>query len=202
MTCIVGLKCPRRNKVIIAGDSAGSGQGTKTTRSDSKVFANRDFVFGGTTSFRMLQLLRYGFQPPHCDFVGRNFSMRAVSTEEVDIAHFMCTRFVDALRYCFKEGGFGDDKSGGLFLVGFQDQLFVIGDDYQVGEPLDSFASVGVGAQHALGALHALCVGNDWDGVDVATRALAAASHFMPTSVSPPFRWVVCGSSEITVVEH
>lgn len=144
MTCIVGLV--EKGEVHIGGDSAGVAGYDLAVRADRKVFRNGDFVMGFTTSFRMGQLLACAFTPPkrHLD---------------QDVYKFMVTDFVDAVRDCFKRGGFAEREreaeSGGTFLVGYAGRLFEIGSDYQVGENTEPYSACGCGGQVAMGALHA-----------------------------------------------
>lgn len=57
-TCIAGIA--DESGVYLIGDSAGSNARFQTTiRNDVKVFKNGPMILGGTTSFRMLQLLRF-----------------------------------------------------------------------------------------------------------------------------------------------
>ncbi len=148
MTCIAGL-VDEDNKIYIAGDSAAVGNLSLTIRKDRKVFRNGDFLIGFTTSFRMGQLLQHTFKPPECPSWD----------EEHTIERYMATTFVDAVRDCFKAGGFAqknsEQESGGMFLVGFQGRLFCIFSDYQVGEALDGYDAIGCGSDIALGVLYA-----------------------------------------------
>lgn len=147
MTCIVGLV--EDGKVSLGGDSAGTAGWSLTLRKDAKVFRNGAFLIGGTSSFRMLQLLRYAFVPPALP------SFDAENTLE----KYMATTFVDALRDCFKTGGFAqrssEQESGGQFLIGVRGRLFHLDTDYQVGESLANYDACGCGADAALGALFA-----------------------------------------------
>jgi ATP-dependent protease HslVU (ClpYQ) peptidase subunit len=144
MTCIVGLV--DEGKVYIGGDSAAVSGLSLTIRKDKKVFRNGDFLIGGTTSFRMLQLLHYAFVPPAYD-------------ASTDLEKYMATAFVDALRECLKAGGYAtkekEQESGGVFLVGFQGHLFCIYSDYQVQEALSGYDACGSGDDVALGVLYA-----------------------------------------------
>ena len=145
MTCIVGMI--EKNKVYIGGDSAGVSGLNVTVRKDTKVFKVGKFIIGCTSSFRMIQLLRFSFHPPK-------------KHEDTDLYQYMCTDFVNALLSCFKDGGFAEINSsvenGGTFLVGVDGRLFTIGDDFQVGESADGFDSVGCGSSFSKGALHIL----------------------------------------------
>ena len=146
MTCIVGYVDRENSKVYMGADSAAICDCSKTIRKDVKLFRNGDFIIGCTKSYRMIQLLQYSFKPPEI---------------KKEIHEYMCTDFVNAIRECFKDGGFmektqQDSESGGLFLVGYKDRLFKIEDDFQVGERVDRFDAIGSGGDFALGALYVL----------------------------------------------
>lgn len=173
MTCIVGLV--DNGSVYIGGDSAGVSGLSISIRADEKVFTNGQFIMGFTTSFRMGQLLRYKFDPPQ-------------QTGKQGDMEYMVTSFIDAVRECFKENGFGDKEAtkGGTFLVGYKGGLYTINSDYQVGIPADDYDAVGCGSDLALGALHAT------KGMLPTKRiktALEAASAFS-AGVAPPFHIV------------
>ncbi|MEU7403823.1 hypothetical protein [Streptomyces sp. NPDC044948] len=176
MTAIVGLV--HEGTVFIGGDSAGvSGYGL-TVRADQKVFATGPYVMGFTTSFRMGQLLRYAFEAP------------APETEQLE--KFMTTAFVDGVRETLKAGGWlkkdSEQEEGGTFLVGVAGRLFVVDDDFQVGEAADEYAAVGCGDELALGALYATAkLGMD-PGPRL-TTALLAAERFS-AGVRGPFTLV------------
>ena len=157
MTCIVGVV--ESGAVHIGGDSAGVSGWDLTVRSDPKVFILGSFLIGFTTSFRMGQLLRFGFAPPE-------------RPEDMPIDRYMATLFVDAVRACLKDGGLAKVENGveagGEFLVGHRGRLFYIGSDFQVGEYASGYIAVGVGDGIAHGALHAT------QGMDPKARVLAA----------------------------
>lgn len=144
MTCIVGYVDKDNKKVIIGADSAGVAGIDITVRKDEKVFKVGDFVIGCTSSFRMIQLLRFSFNPPD---VG-----------EKDVYEYMCSDFINAVRKCFKTGGYlqkyddGDEK-GGTFLVAYKDRLFKIDNDFQVGESYQEYDTCGCGSDYALGSI-------------------------------------------------
>jgi ATP-dependent protease HslVU (ClpYQ) peptidase subunit len=142
MTCIVGLV--EDGNVHIGGDSAGVAGLSVTVRADRKVFKNGDMIFGFTSSFRMGQLLRYSLIVPK-------------RHPETDIDAFMHTTFIDAIRDCLKIGGFSrkenNEETGGCFLVGYAGRLFRIDVDFQIGESVEGYDSVGCGEDLALGSL-------------------------------------------------
>jgi len=143
MTCIVGIA--QSGNVYIGGDSAAVGEGhSLVVRADRKVFRNGNFVMGFTSSFRMGQLLAFGFSPP----APRN---------GMDTMEYMVTDFIDAARVRMKVGGYARTKDsadeGGTFLVGYKGRLFHIACDFQVGESTHGFDACGAGDQLALGSL-------------------------------------------------
>ncbi len=144
MTCIVGL-VDGDGTIYMGGDSAGVGGYALTVVKAPKVFRNCAYLIGFTASFRMGQLLEYAFSPPTFD--------------GYCLERFMVTTFVDALRDCFKQGGYAQKnnevESGGTFLIGCYGRLFTIHSDYQVTEALCGYDAVGSGCDLALGALHA-----------------------------------------------
>src|SRR2546421_333192 len=117
MTCIVGLVADE--KVYIGGDSAGSNSWQLTVRKEAKVFRNGNFLMSATGSFRMIQLLQYAFKPPVYE--------KPLENNDDYLSCYMATSFIDAVRECFKNGGFAkkeaEQESGGTFLVGFQGKL-------------------------------------------------------------------------------
>lgn len=172
MTCIVGIV--DKSKVIIGADSAGVDSGyNRQIRKDTKVFKVGEFVIGCTSSFRMIQLLRYSLSLPE---IGKK-----------DIYQYMCTDFINSVRECFRNGGYlqkytdGDEK-GGSFLVGHKDRLFNIQDDFQVGENADGIDACGCGSNYALGAMFT----HDGKAEDRVKKALEAACYFS-SGCYPPF---------------
>jgi len=145
MTCIVGLVNKKEKSVIMGADSAGVSDWDISIRKDPKVFFVGDFLIGCTSSFRMIQILRYSLKIPD------------IGSKE--LFEFMCVDFINAIRTCFKEGGYlqntteGDEK-GGTFLVGYKNRLFRIDADFQVAEHLNGIDSIGVGRGYALGSLY------------------------------------------------
>lgn len=177
MTCIVGLQAD--GSVIIGGDSASVEEGTLAIRTSSlsKVFMNKEYLFGFAGLWRMGQLLQFALDPPRTTNVTR---------EKLD--KFMATTFIDSVRECLREGGFTktevDRESGGNFLVGARGRLYEIGEDYSIARTADGYEAIGCGREYALGSLHASV---EWD--DPSKRisyALETAAKFSG-GVTPPF---------------
>jgi ATP-dependent protease HslVU (ClpYQ) peptidase subunit len=177
MTCIVGIVDKHKNKVFIGGDSAGSSGNNVFIRKDAKVFKNGDFVFGCTTSFRMIQILRFSFQPP-------------VITYDKDIYEYMCTHFINAVREAFRNGGYLQKETtglelGGTFLVAYKYRLFKIENDLQVAEHINGIDACGCGQDFALGAIVSL----KKSGITTEQKVLKAlsAAEFLSVGVCRPF---------------
>lgn len=176
MTCIVGIVAG--NRVIIAGDSAAvDHRNVVSVRFDRKVFRLGDLVMGFTTSFRMGQLLAFGFTPP---------APRAGQDEFA----YLATDFIEAVRQRFRDGGFTQIKDareeGGQFLVGTRGRLFEIDTDFQLGEPTCGFASVGSAYQVALGSLHAT---REWLAPEVRLLEALGAAMLFNACVRAPFHF-------------
>jgi len=173
MTCIVGVI--DNGKIYMGGDSAGIGGYSLTVRADAKVFIKDNLLMGFTSSFRMGQLLRYNLEIPNYH-------------KNIDVFEYMVTVFVPAVRTCLKDGGYAKKKdeaeSGGTFLVGYKKRLFVIAEDYQVGESQLSFNAVGCGRDIALGGLF---VNKHLKPEERIIQALEAAEQFS-IGVRRPFK--------------
>jgi hypothetical protein len=166
----------KTRKVIIGGDSASIADSSIFIRKDVKVFRNNGFIIGCTSSFRMIQLLRFSFKPPE------------INTK--DIYEYMCTDFINAVRTCFKDGGYlqkytdGDEK-GGTFLVGYKNRLFKIENDFQVAENLNGIDAVGCGADFALGALFSLS--KQETSIEQKVLKALESAEFLSNGVCRPF---------------
>jgi hypothetical protein len=112
-------------------------------------------------------LLGYKFAPPE-------------QSQKDTVERYINTAFIDSLRQTLKDGGFSNTTNGvesaGEFLVGYRGRLFRICGDYQVGELLVNFDSVGCGAPYALGALHATVGQPAAERLSIAMKAAEACS--------------------------
>ena len=173
MTCIVGYVDKKNKKVVMGADSAGVGGLDITIRKDKKIFKVGDFVIGCTTSFRMIQILQFSFNPP--------------KVYDKDLYEYMCTDFINSVKECFKNGGYlqkysnGDEK-GGTFLVGYKDRLFSIQDDFQVQESIDGFDSCGCGFKYALASMYTNKKSN---AKKIVIKALETAEYYSGGVCSP-----------------
>jgi hypothetical protein len=190
LTCIAGIVS--NGVVYIGGDSAGIAGDSLRHRKDEKVFLlenNLDkMAFGFTTSFRMGQLLRYGFKVPD-------------QPRNMDDMEYLCTLFIDSIRNCFKNGGWlekrNDMECGGTFLMGYRGKLYYIGSDFQVGETNNSFDAVGSGREVAIGALHVLSNMNSFTVEEKIIKSLEAAEQYN-SAVAGPFKIVSTKKTKTT----
>lgn len=177
MTCIVGIIEEETGRVIIGADSAGISGYDKTIRADSKVFVNGPMIFGCTTSWRMIQLLRYSLTIPTQDEGQEDFA-------------FLVTKFIPAVRECLAAGGFrkkeNEVESGGQFLIGYHGNLYQIHDDFQVSRNAGDFACCGCGESYATGALAAMSLEDGNLSESHLLKALSIAAEYS-AGVAPPF---------------
>lgn len=177
MTCIVGMIS--NNSVTLGADSAGVSGLDVVIRKDPKIFKVGEFVIGCTSSFRMIQLLR--------------FSLKLPDIGSKDVYEYMCTDFINSVRKTFKKGGYlqkdsAGDERGGIFLVGIRGRLFKISGDFQVGESVDTFEAIGSGEDYAKGSLYDTCPSRNPSKFlteDRIIRALETAEKFNAGVVAP-----------------
>jgi hypothetical protein len=162
MTCIAALK--HKGKVYMAADSAGVAGYNLTVLRSPKIYRVGDFLFGFTSSFRMGQLLGHKLKVP--------------KQTGGDVEQFMCTVFVDAIRECFRTGGFmtksSEAEAGGEFLVGYRGRIFKVCSDFLVAEARLPFDACGCGQDVALGSLFS----SEGDPKERLRLALKAAERF------------------------
>lgn len=157
MTCIVAYTNGIRS--FIAGDKMGSNSNTRNICLDPKIFEkqlvkrNVDgtnstsvVAMGGTTSFRMLQLLEYNLcLPAICN--GMTFYT------------YIITVMIPLIRKLFKEQW--DDVSanqsiaGGSFIILYEHVIYEVFSDFSVLRSDKNYASCGFGEYHAKGAIAA-----------------------------------------------
>jgi ATP-dependent protease HslVU (ClpYQ) peptidase subunit len=171
MTAIAGMVAANGD-VYIGADSAGVDTNSLdiTVRSDDKVFLVGDrFLIGGTTSFRMLQILQYKLDIP------------AQTIKQTDMEYMVCT-FIDAVKKCFKDDNF--ESKATHFLVGYKGVLYTIFANWQVGVAANQFDACGCGAPYVLGAMFA---NEKLKPEDRIRKSLLAAATFS-AGVCGPFK--------------
>jgi ATP-dependent protease HslVU (ClpYQ) peptidase subunit len=182
MTCIVAIA--QNGTVYMGSDHAASDDKTGWTmaRKEPKCFKVGQYGIAFTDSFRMGQILQYNWTPPKYTPTKTNSGLDK----------FMRTKFVDSVKFAFKEHGFGDiggtdEDTGGIFIVGLEGRIFVVDEDFHIGENVVNYMAEGSGGMFALGALHA--TKNQKNPKLRLKAALEAASEFS-MSVSPPFTYI------------
>lgn len=190
MTCIIGVIDKEDNSVWIGGDSLGSNGHTKSVELQPKVFRRReseDVAIGSTSSFRHIDLLRYG---------GDLFSEVTHPDHESIVMDV-----IPKMTALFNEG-IGDDGSGvkgANLIIGIGNKLYEVQDDYSVLEPAMGFCSVGSGEEVAMGSLITT------SKLDIPTSkrialALEAAEKYC-YSVQRPFTIINTKSNEVITIE-
>jgi ATP-dependent protease HslVU (ClpYQ) peptidase subunit len=182
MTCIVAIA--QNGTVYMGSDHAASDDksGWVMSRKEPKVFKVGQYGIAFTDSFRMGQILQYNWTPPKYTPTKTNSGLDKI----------MRTKFIDSVKVAFKEHGFGDiggtdEDTGGIFIVGLEGRIFVVDEDFHVGENVVNYMAEGSGGMFALGALHA--TKNQKNPKMRLKLALEAASEFS-MSVAPPFTYI------------
>ena len=184
MTCVVGMV--RDGVVYMGADSAGVSGYTIRYRKDAKVFFTGDMLIGFTTSFRFGQILQYEFNPPKHD-------------GDVSVERYMVNLVIPAMRDALKVHGYSkienNNECGGQCLVGYRGRLFMIHDDFQVGESDDCFDAVGCGNDLAMGSmLSTLKLIPHLPANSHIEMALEAAAKYN-AGVTPPFVFLNTGGA-------
>lgn len=182
MTCIVAIA--QNGTVYMGSDHAASDDksGWIMARKESKCFKVGQYGIAFTDSFRMGQILQYNWIPPKYTPTKTNSGLDK----------FMRTKFIDSVKVAFKDHGFGDiggtdEDTGGIFIVALEGRIFVVDEDFHVGENIVNYMAEGSGGMFALGALHA--TKNQKNPKMRLKLALEAASEFS-MSVTPPFTYI------------
>jgi hypothetical protein len=182
MTCIVAIA--QGGTVYMGSDHAASDEksGWILARKEPKCFKVGQYGIAFTDSFRMGQILQYNLTPPKYTPTKTNSGLDK----------FMRTKFVESVKVAFKDHGFGDiggtdEDTGGIFIVGVEGRIFVVDEDFHVGENIVNYMAEGSGGMFALGALHA--TKHQKNPRMRIKAALEAASEFS-MSVSPPFTYI------------
>jgi hypothetical protein len=147
MTCIVGIA--DGTNVWLGADNAGSDDdGTLYLSKLPKIWRHGGLVFGTSGSRRIAQLLKYSLECPPCQ-------------EGQNVEVYVTRVVVGAIRDCLRDGGRITVKDGiesmdAWVLVGVQGRLFEIDGEFGANESPEGYASIGIGAPEARGALYGL----------------------------------------------
>lgn len=179
MTCVVALADERR--VVVAADSAGASFNPPEeiyTLQVPKVFRSGPWVIGYAASWRFGQILQHHVEWP-------------APPPDTDLISFFVVERIGRLREVLKQQGFlrtdADGRQrGGQVVIGYQNQIVLINERFEVARLEEPYAAIGSGRLVAYGALHALA---DLPGLGLeqrAERALAAACCYVP-GIRGPF---------------
>ena len=125
----------------------------------------------------MTQLLRFSLKPPQRDSGTPPYE-------------YMCTKFIDEVRECLSNGGalkIVDDIEeieDSQFLVAYEERIFVVDTDFQVGEYFTDYAACGLARDFALGSFYSTESGTLPPRGRVG-MALRSAEEFSSTVRSP-----------------
>lgn len=181
MTCVVAL-VDDSGTIHFGSDSLGSDGHFSKVVSDPKIFQNGECLFGYAGSFRLGQILEHAFMAPD-------------RTENQSSKAYLCTNFMDQLKFSFKNAGFlGTDEDNnqeifdGEFLIGYREEIFVVQEDFSVLQVRDNYLAIGSGQETATAVLYATRE-IDLSPLDRLHLALETTDK-MIDSVGPPFHFI------------
>jgi hypothetical protein len=169
-------------KVYMGGDSAAVQQDTldRFLIVEPKIFKVNNLLFGCTTSFRMIQLLKYELLLPEQE-------------PDMDDMSYLVSVVGKEIRLLFQEEGFSTVKDnearGGEFLIGYHGKLYTMNCDFSIQQYSHGFHAVGCGAPFALGAMDTLQNWVDDTPTQKLYSALVTAEKFS-AGVRPPFHFL------------
>jgi ATP-dependent protease HslVU (ClpYQ) peptidase subunit len=172
MTVIVGL-IGDNGEIVVGGDSSGISDTEMDIRNDPKVFTKSGFVFGFAGSFRVCQLVRFGFAVP-------------TILDQYDPYEYMVMVFVKELFSFLKNNEIDIKEEDFSCVVAFKRNLFVVSADMQVADQKDGYCAIGNGSQSAKGALYALKKAGCFSSKNAVVVALKASERYN-TDVRGPF---------------
>ena len=179
MTAVAGWVADNGD-VWLGADSASSGGTAQEIWRTPKVFVLGPVGFAYAGSWRFGQLVQHRLAVPPLPKRAR------------DLDRWMAIDLVDAIRTCLIDGGWlkreNERSEGGVCLVAARGRLFIMQQDFSVGEVRARFAAHGNGRDVVYGALHATAK-LKWSPQRRLRVALTAAAAFSSV-VAPPFLMV------------
>lgn len=168
MTCIVGAEYG--NTVFLGGDIQGTGGNHKIIHTQPKVFNRNGVIFGYTTSYRFGQILEQNLQDP------------VVPQNKAEIYKWLCSVLIPDIRSTLKAH---DYEGGGNCLIGVQNQLWEMQNDFSVLRSVKGYTACGSGFEYAMGSMNTymeeLGIHNAEDCVRAIRRAIKTAGTFSPS---------------------
>lgn len=147
MSCVVGYIDKNRN-IHMGCDSASINMETLGIRSrrDPKIFEKDNMIFGYVGSYRVGQVVRYSLKIP------------PVPEDITDDYDYLCSIFIPYLINCLKENDCFQYKNEGEFtfegelMIGYNENIYIIGSDLQVVLEEGDYCCIGSGEEYAMGA--------------------------------------------------
>lgn len=161
MTCIIAYT--NGESSFIAGDKLGSNGFTKSVMVEPKIFEKKfikvlpdgvqreeqTIAMGGTTSFRMLQLLDHKLTLP-------------VQEKDTTTIQYLVHQVIPEIRRLFKEEWGSRDNTqevgGGQFIILHNHVIYEVQEDFSVLQPKTNITSVGSGTYHAIASMQAFLI--------------------------------------------
>lgn len=196
MTCVVGFRDKKDNKVWVGADTFASTVFYGQNRNINKVFKSKDcdkVLIGICGSCRQSDLLEFN---PIIDKID--------VLENVDInREYMVKNVVPNISRLFANNKCEYTSSGtsygGDFLFAINNRLYEMQSDYSIIETSDEYICIGSGKYHADGAMEAL-KDMELSPVERITKALEAAEHHQ-LNVRRPFVIMNTMDDKVIVVE-
>jgi|SRR6478609_5102426 len=170
MTCIIAYT--NGESSFIAGDKLGSNGFTKSVMVEPKIFEKKfikedenginrteeTLAMGGTTSFRMLQLLDHNLVLP-------------TQEKGTTTIQYLVHKVIPEIRKLFKEEWGSRDNTqevgGGQFIILHDHVIYEVQEDFSVLQPKTDITSVGSGTYHAIASMQAFLIANESTGNDL-----------------------------------
>lgn len=167
MTAIVGFT--KKGNVYIGCDSQGTGS-TKSQLTNKKIFRNKDFIMGYTSSYRFGQILEYNFVPP-------------IRKKQLTDLQYLVTAFIPELRKVLEEQKYtasNEKGESGVALLGYKGKLYQLQSEFSLLENKKGYSSVGSGSYHCEASLYHL-LKTDLKPKDVIKKAIKCAIEHIPS---------------------
>lgn len=179
MTCIVGYKGKKNNKVYIRGDSClGSDSITYTLKNNCKVFkprGNNNFLIGISGSARSGQLIKQNL------VISEDIKMVRMKDMEDYIINMIIPQIKDILQI---NDRLSKGKSDIYITMAYKDRMWIIDDEFSVSELMQDYVTDGSGSAYAEGSLKTTYNMN----MDIKDKILMGLrSGSINTFVAPPF---------------
>lgn len=141
MTTILAVQ--HRNGFTIAADKQVTADDRAFIHNEVlKITRNGEYVIAGAGNARYCDIIQYGWTPPKYD--------------GTDPYRFMVSTFVPSLRKAHEETGYTlKDDEVFKFIIGLNNKLFYVAEDYSVLKTKTNIYGIGTGAAYAIGAYEA-----------------------------------------------